>query len=206
MASGGEIPIDGALDRCEVKLLQAPDLGVRERLLGDVGERRPAPQRKRLARHVARDERLEAQRIDLAVTESQLVPAPARDDLRAVAADREGLAKLRDVELHHLRRRRRGLVAPEGFNEAIARHRRALVQRQNGQQRPRLAPPDGNQAAVGRDLHRTEDADLHGPPVIDLARRYRGSQARTRRGLPALYPGSTPRAEPPRDKALTHRE
>jgi hypothetical protein len=164
MAARRQVALDRALGGGQVQLLEAADLAGRERLVGYIGKRRPAPQRERLARHVVGDERGEAHRVDVTVAEAQLVPAPAGDDLRAVAAGRQRLANLRDVELHHLGRRGRGILAPERLDESIARHRRALVQGQHGQQRPRLALADGHRTAVGRDLHRTEDADLHVPP------------------------------------------
>ena len=67
MAARRQVAVDRALGRGQVQLLEAADLARRERLLGDVGERRPAPQRERLARQVVGDERREAQRIDVAV-------------------------------------------------------------------------------------------------------------------------------------------
>ena len=149
MAARRQVAVDRALGRGQVQLLEAADLARRERLLRDVGERRPAPQRERLARQVVGDERREAQRVDVAVAEAQLVPAPAGDDLRAVAAGRQRLAKLRDVELDHLGRRGRRILAPQRLDEPIARHRRALVEGQHGQQRPRLALADGHRTAVG---------------------------------------------------------
>ena len=94
VAAGRQVAVDRALGRGQVQLLEAADLIGREGLLGDVGERCPAPQRERLARQVVGDERREAQRIDVTVAEAQLVPAPARDDLRAVAAGRQRLADL----------------------------------------------------------------------------------------------------------------
>ena len=84
---GREILLEGLLDRGEPQLLQAADLEARERLGGDVVERRSAPQRERLARRPLGDEPLEAARVDLAGAEPQLVAVPAGDDLRAVAAD-----------------------------------------------------------------------------------------------------------------------
>ena len=197
MAARRQVAVDRALGRGQVQLLEAADLAGRERLLGDVGERRPAPQRERLARQVVGDERREAQRIDVAVAQAQLVPAPAGDDLRAVAAGRQRLANLRDVQLHHLGRRGRRILAPERLDESIARHRRALVEGQHGQQRPRLALADGHRTAVGRDLHRTEDADLHVPPDLDaVRRRYSGSEACTSSDLPAFYRCLTAPAQP----------
>ena len=83
---GREILLEGLLDRGEAQFLQAADLEVRERLGGDIVERRSAPQRERLARRPLGDEPLEAAGVDFAGAEPQLVAVPAGDDLRAVAA------------------------------------------------------------------------------------------------------------------------
>ena len=47
VAPGGELGVDRELDRAQVKLLEPADLGGCERLRGDVGERRPAPELER---------------------------------------------------------------------------------------------------------------------------------------------------------------
>ena len=47
VASRRELGVDRELDRAQVKLLEPPDLGARERLPGDVGERRAAPELER---------------------------------------------------------------------------------------------------------------------------------------------------------------
>ena len=59
-----EVVLDRELERRQPQLLQPPDLGARERLVGDVVERRAAPQRQRLARRAARHQPLEPRRID----------------------------------------------------------------------------------------------------------------------------------------------
>ena len=45
---GRQVTVDGQLDRGQAQLLQAADLRGGERLVGDVGQRRAAPQRQRL--------------------------------------------------------------------------------------------------------------------------------------------------------------
>ena len=52
--AGGEVGVDALLERREPQLLQPRALGLRERLVGEVGERRPAPQRERLSCGAAR--------------------------------------------------------------------------------------------------------------------------------------------------------
>ena len=66
-------------------------------------------------------ERLEAKSVDVAAAQPQLVAATARDDLRTIPARRQRLAQLRHVDLHHLRRRRRRLFAPEAVDQPLGR-------------------------------------------------------------------------------------
>ena len=80
VAAGGEVGVDRELGGGQAQLVQAADLGGRERLVGDVGERLAAEQRQRLARGVAgraagrlADEPLEAQRVDQLAVDLQLV-------------------------------------------------------------------------------------------------------------------------------------
>ena len=49
VAAEREVGVDTLLERAEPQLLEPRDLGLGERLVGEVGERRPAPQRERLA-------------------------------------------------------------------------------------------------------------------------------------------------------------
>jgi hypothetical protein len=161
-----EIGVHGQLDCPQAQLLQAADLAAGERLVRDVGQRRAAPQRQRLARHPARDQLLEAVGVQATVSEAQLVPAPARDELPAVSPVRQGLAQLRDIQLDHLVGSGRWLLPPKALHEAVGRDGRAPVQRQQGQQGQqgaRLARADGHRLAADADLHGSQDADLHLP-------------------------------------------
>src|SRR5215207_6629727 len=49
VASGGEVAVDGELRRPEPQLVEPPDLGTREGLTADVGQRGAAPQREGFA-------------------------------------------------------------------------------------------------------------------------------------------------------------
>ena len=153
MASRLEVALYRELDGPEPQLVQPPDLGGGERLAGDVVERRPAPQRQRLARPPAGHEPLEARHVELVGREPQLVPVAAREDVRAVAGRGQRLAQLRHVELHELRRGSRWRVAPEAVDQAIRRHRRAGVEREHRQQRARLARANGDGSPVDAGLH-----------------------------------------------------
>jgi hypothetical protein len=49
VAAARQVRVDARLERRPAQLLQPRDLDLRERLEGEVGERRPAPERQRLA-------------------------------------------------------------------------------------------------------------------------------------------------------------
>ena len=108
----------------------------------------PAPQPQRLPRHAARDAAARSARTSsLAVAEAQLVAAAACDDLRAVAARRERLAQLRDVDLDHLVGRWPAGRSPHRpSTRRSGRDRLAEVQREQGEERARLAGADGHSA------------------------------------------------------------
>jgi hypothetical protein len=95
--AGCEVMVDHQLDRREPQLLQPADLGAGERLVGDVVERRSAPQPQRVARRTVRDEALEQRRVDAVWSEAELVAVAARDDLGAVGTGAQRLAQLGDV-------------------------------------------------------------------------------------------------------------
>jgi hypothetical protein len=160
--------VDGELARSCPELLQAADLGRRERLVGEIVERRTAPQHECLADRVAGrplsrgHQPLEAQRVDRVRGRAQLVAAAAGQDLRHVAA--EQLAQLRDVELHHLRCARRRLLAPQPLDQAIGRDRRVGPQRQHRQHRALLGGAQRDGPSVDAGLDQSEEPDFHARP------------------------------------------
>jgi hypothetical protein len=113
-----EIGLDPLLERRDVQLHQTSDLRLRERLVREVGERRPTPQRQCLAQHprsrlgigIARlcDELLEAPEIDLRRFDVEHVARYARPE----PAGSELLAEPGDVDLDALGDRRRRRLAP----------------------------------------------------------------------------------------------
>ena len=58
VASKREVGVDPLLEHGEAALLEARDLGPREVVVGEIGQRRPAPQRERLAQLLGRFPRL----------------------------------------------------------------------------------------------------------------------------------------------------
>jgi hypothetical protein len=136
VAAGGEIGVDRHLDRVQSQLVQTPDLRRSERLVGQIGQRLAKPERQRLAR-LSLERLLEPNRVDGVFRKLQLVAAAPRDDPRPVLPQRP--AQVRDVGLHHLRRGRRRLFAPQPLGEAIRRDGLPRLQRQHGEHRPLLA-------------------------------------------------------------------
>ncbi len=115
VAAQREVGLDAQLDRGEPLLLQAGDLVARERLELKLAERRPAPQRQRLAQDVRGmvgaagaqrgapflDQAREALGVQLAGADRQAVARRRRGEDVVVA---ERLAQPRDVDLHGLHR------------------------------------------------------------------------------------------------------
>jgi hypothetical protein len=156
-----EVMLDCELERRQPQLLEPADLGGRERLVGDIIERRAAPQFQRLARRAAGEQALEVLRVDRAGADAQLIALASRDDLRAVRARRERLAQLRHIHLDQLARRRRRLLAPQAVDQTRGRDRRSGVERQQRQQRARLAAAERDRAPVDACLHGSQDTDVH---------------------------------------------
>ena len=133
--------------------------GSGERLVGDVRQRGPAPQIQRLARGALGEQPLEAAR-----RPPGRGRAAAGRRARACRSHRfavrgHRLAQLRDVELHHLRRRRRRLVAPQPVDQALGGDRRAGVEREHREQGPRLRSAEGDRS-VDRALTSTGPSNV----------------------------------------------
>ena len=96
-----------------------------------------APQRERLARAGLVEQALEAHRVDVVIRELQLVAAAAGDDPGAVAVEHP--PQMRHVELHHLRRARRRLLAPQPSASRSTDTVRPDLEREHREHRPLLA-------------------------------------------------------------------
>ena len=166
VAPGGEIALDRVLERRQPELLEPPDLRRRERFAGDVVQRRAVPERERLPRLAELHEVLEPPRVDLRGIDVQLVALAARDDLRRVAVLGERLAQLGHVELDELVRARRGLLAPQSLDKPVGGHHRPRVQRQQGQQRARLARADGDGSPFDAGFNGSQELDVHSRPSV----------------------------------------
>src|SRR5581483_1699471 len=74
---------------------------------------------------------------------------------------RERLAKLRDEDLHHLRCRRRSVVAPQVADEAVGGNGAVGVEQEPREERPLLPVPEENRRGAVDDLERPEQPELH---------------------------------------------
>ena len=166
VATTVEIRVDPFLEGAEARLLQPRDLALRERLVGEVGERGAAPQPQRCAEQLrrlvgrpsgsVRDEPLKPARVEPVGVDPNDVAGRARDE-HTVA---EHLPQLRDVPLDHLHRRRRRLPAPEFLAEDVHRDRLVRVHEQDREQRALLRPRQPEFAVAVDDLEWPEDPEL----------------------------------------------
>jgi hypothetical protein len=167
VAAAGELGVEPLLVRGEPQLVQPGDLGLSERLVRQVGERRPPPQIESVAQQLRRrrgscaaglgDELLEALEVELTRLEAQDVAGRARDD----HTRSELPAQLGDEDVDALDDRRGRRLAPELVDQPLGRDHLVRVQEQDGEQRARLDAAERQHAAVGTDLERPEDRELH---------------------------------------------
>jgi hypothetical protein len=153
-----QVLLDPPLEAGEAELLQARDLALREALVGELGERLPPPEGKRLSRLVL-GQTLEASEVELVLCHPQAVAGRPR--LQALLAER--LAQPGDVHLQRLLGRLRRLVLPQGLDQAVTRDDLVRVQKQNGEQGALLAAVEIDLSPVLRHLERAEDPELHVP-------------------------------------------
>ncbi|HEY7692075.1 MAG TPA: cupin domain-containing protein [Gaiellaceae bacterium] len=167
-----ELGVAEQLDGVQPPLLQPFPPALRQRLGGEIRERRPLPERERLAQATRgsvgpagtqlslglRDQRLEPLEVELAGLEHDPVAGAAGlDPLRP-----EGLPQAVDVDLERLDGRGRRRLAPERVDEGVARHRLACPEQQRRQQRALLRPPEVERLAFRAGLDRSQDPEFHG--------------------------------------------
>ena len=169
MAPEREVGLDPLLERHGAQLLEPSDLGLRERLVEEVGERRPAPERERLAeralggsgipalerRPSVLREAGEAVEVDALGCELELVARRARRDHGP-----ERLAELRDVDLDRVRGGLGRVAGPERLDEPVDGDDAARFEREHGEERARLRPSEGGGDAVPLGLDGAEEPYL----------------------------------------------
>ncbi len=196
--------------RGEPLVLQPPSLRRGERLVGDVGQCGPPPERERIGqeggpnarlRHVARlrDERPEPVRVDGVRLDLQLVARPPPGHQRAPAGSGggQGATQLRDLRLQGVGRVAGEPLAPQVRGQPVGRHGAPLVHEEVGQQRADLRLGHAHRAAVGvPQRERTQHPETHvvtvaggtdsgpcaDPQETVRAGAHRGPRQRTTRG------------------------
>ena len=162
----GELGVDQLLDGGQPELLEARDLRLREGLEGEVGEWLPAEERQRLAERKGRicrrevaccgHEALEMENVELLGSQLDPVPGRARED-RLFS---QPLPQPRHVDLHGLRRARRGLARPELVDQPIGGDDLVRVEKQERKERALLAVAQHDRLAMLDDLERSEQPEL----------------------------------------------
>src|SRR5581483_239289 len=166
-----ELRVDPLLDREQAQLLEPVDLGSRERLVCEIGERAAAPQRKpfleprqgasRIPAGVRAaallEESLEPVGVELLRLELEDVAAGARADELRVA---ERLAQPRDLVVEAVVCVAGRPLRPELVEEAVARDDLVRMEEQDRQERALLRPSDGDDALAVPGLERAEKPEL----------------------------------------------
>ncbi len=181
-----ELGLEEHLLRVDALFLEVPDRVLREAPVGEVGERRPAPEPERLAefrrslarRHRARlaYELLEAARVDLVRRDAEPVSGGAR--LERVCA--EQLPDPRDAVLDVCRRRRLRRPLPQLVDEHVERDDVVRVKKKDGDESALLRAAQGHGRAVDPGLEWAQHAQLEcrvrherRPPYARISRRTR---------------------------------
>jgi hypothetical protein len=165
VATESEIDVDSRLHGLQPELAEPFDLTLSERVIGEVGQWRPVPKRKRLLQKRAGvlgigrgecspavvDETLEAVRVHLTGRDLEDVPVSTRaDDLvvRLASAELECLAQSREVHLNVLDGIRRRTLSPKDVDQPIDGNDLIPVQQQHRENEPLLAAAKLNCAAL----------------------------------------------------------
>ncbi len=147
-----------SFERREPQFLEPHDLGQRERLPGEVGERRSLPQRECCPQGLGRTgwvargqrraaflaEALKLERVDGIELDGEAVPR--RHRLEGPLG--QPLSDLRDVHLDGVPRRLGRVVAPESVDQAVAGDNGVGLQKQDREQSPPLLAPERDRGPV----------------------------------------------------------
>ena len=163
MAPGIEVGGDARVESGQAALLEPCSLRLGERLVRDVGQGRPPPERERLRQRAVLDEPLEAVDVELAVVHPQEVARRTRDD--AIGAER--LPQRVYVHLQRARAARRRLLAPDPVDQAVDRDDLVRVEQEQRQESPRSRAAERHgRAVVAHDLERPQQPELHCPSAL----------------------------------------
>ena len=161
-----ELGVDQILPRCQAQLLQPPRLADADLVVGEVGERRAAPEcerRAQLGRALLRRggltcllyEPLEAQEVEPVRVDVQDVTGLS--PLDRVAAELR--PQLRDVVVQRLSRGPRRTPGPELIDQHIGRDDLARSHGEQADERPVLSPGQRDHAVADARLDRAENGN-----------------------------------------------
>ncbi len=177
-----EVGVDPQLDRARPQPLEPCDLGLRERLVREVGKRRATPERQRLrgaGRRPVRiacsrlprvgEEPLEAHRVDRLRVDLDGVARRSRDDRGGVT---QRGPQAGDLRLERVPRPGRRRLLPEVLDEPVDGDDPAAVDEQVGEQRALLRRPQRHAFPVAQHLERPQEPELdtHPGPKLGTAR------------------------------------
>ena len=184
-----DLGLDAILERRQPELVEPRDLPLEEALVREVGERRSAPERQRVAeggralggrqRPRIVDEPLEAAGVDHARLRAERIPAGARLD-RLLP---ERVPQTRDGVLHDRFCRRRRPTRPEVVDQRVPRDHRARMQHQIGEHRTLPWTAERDAPFARANLQRAEHEKRGG--VVRhgrVRRRYSSSSQKYREG------------------------
>ena len=176
MTSTLKVRIDTGLDCRQSQLVETSDLRLSEGLVGEVGERRPSPQRERLAEGTRGmlcvpatrltlpffDETAEAVCVDRVVRDVEAVAPMLEQNRFPLAFDRtQGLPQSRDVRLERVLRGVGRVVGPQLVDQLPNRDNPTGVQGEDCEERSLPSTPDRNGLVGIDDVERAEEPDLH---------------------------------------------
>jgi hypothetical protein len=174
MATEGEVAVDPVHQRRQPELVELGDLFTAVRFEQQTREGGTAPE----GYHLTQDQGsrfglsrgcplagggkqlAEAPGVQLVEVDPEAVAAVCGLD-RVVAVLSQRLAKLGDVDIDGLLRRRRGRRAPELVDQSLAGDELIRVQKQNRKDEPLLRPAQRDRLALVGHLERPEDPVLH---------------------------------------------
>jgi hypothetical protein len=169
-----EVGFDALLEGGHPELVEAQDLRLDERLVGEVGKCGAAPEgesvsqksRRDLRRGVtcSREKALELLQIELVRPDLDHVARFLRSDRLAWG---KRLAQTRDVVLERVGGAARRLRSPELVDQPVAGDDLVRTREQHREQGPLPRSPEGDRATSLDDLERSEDPELHASPRTD---------------------------------------
>ena len=189
MAPEREVRLDALLDGDEPELFEPRDLGLGERLVEEVRERRPSPEPERLAERAlgcsgipARERRATLGRETDEPMDVHALGLDLEDIARGARHDgfrAERLSKLGDVHLDCVRSGLGRVAGPEALDELVDRDDPSGLEREHGEERAGLLPAERDRVSVLQHLQRPEELELDRPRSRSDGQRPFQSELRT---------------------------